>query len=113
MVVHVVLFRPRPELSTLERQGLAEALEVALTSIPSIRRFHIGRRLRHGAGYEALMPVDLQYAALIEFDDLQGLQHYLQHPAHQALGRQFMASLESSAIFDYEMLDTAGVGTLT
>jgi len=103
MVFHIVLFRPRPDLTTADRASLVEALESALQRIPSIRKFHVGRRVTHGAGYEALMPVSLDYAAVIEFDDLAGLKEYLEHPAHQALGSHFMSSLESSAIFDYQM----------
>ncbi len=105
MFFHVVLFRPRPDLAAADRASLIEAFEAALARIPSIRKFHIGRRVTHGAAYEALMPVSLDYAALIEFDDLAGLQEYLEHPAHQALGARFMASLETSAIFDYQMHD--------
>jgi hypothetical protein len=103
MLFHITLFRPRPDLTAADRAGLVEALESALQRIPSIRRFHVGRRVTHGAGYEALMPVSLDFAAVIEFDDLGGLQAYLEHPAHEALGKRFMQSLESSVIFDYQM----------
>lgn len=105
MILHVVLFHPRPDLSEAERGSLIEALDDALKSIPSIRRFDLGRRVRHGAGYEALMPVDLDYAAVLQFDDLAALKAYLEHPAHRALGTRFMASLQASAIYDYEMPD--------
>ena len=103
MLFHIVLFTPRPELSAAERSELVETLEDALRRIPSIRRFNIGRRVKHGAGYEALMTVDLDYAAVLEFDNLAGLHDYLEHPAHAALGRRFMQSLRSSAIYDYQM----------
>jgi hypothetical protein len=103
MLFHIALFRPRPDLTAADTVGLVEALESALQQIPSIRRFHVGRRVIHGAGYEALMPVALDYAAVVEFDDLGGLEAYLEHPAHQALGKCFMSSLESSMIFDYQM----------
>ena len=103
MLFHITLFRPRPDLAAADRTGLVEALESALLQIPSIRRFHVGRRVTHGARYEALMPVSFDYAAVIEFDDLGGLQAYLGHPAHEALGKRFMQSLESSVIFDYQM----------
>jgi hypothetical protein len=105
MLFHIALFRPRPDLTPADRAGLVEAFESALQRIPSIRRFHVGRRVTHGAGYEGLMPVSLDYAAVLEFDDLAGLEAYLEHPAHQALGSRFMSSLESSAIFDYQMQD--------
>lgn len=112
MVFHIVLFRPRPDLGTADRTSLLGSLHAALEAIPTIRRFHVGRRLVHGAGYEALMPVSLDFSAVIEFDDLEGLRAYLEHPAHRALGSQFMQSLESSAIFDYEMLSAEESGSL-
>jgi len=110
---HVVLFRPRPDLSAEERAGLVSALDEALKQIPSIRRFSLGRRVRHGAGYEALMSVDLEFAAILEFDDLAGLRGYLDHPAHRGLGRRFMQSLESSAIYDYAIQSADELKTLT
>jgi hypothetical protein len=112
MVSHVVLFRPRASLTAAERVAIVEALEAALRQIPSIRRFRVGRRVTHGARYESLMPVSLDYAAIVEFDDLAGLQAYLRHPAHEALGGRFMQSLEASAIFDYEMLAGEDLGRL-
>ncbi len=112
MLFHLVLFRPRPNLSAQETSDLVRAVEDAHRAVPSIRRFHVGRRVVHGAGYEALMRESLDYAAVIEFDDLDGLKAYLEHPAHRALGRRFMQSLESSAIFDYEMTDAGAVAAL-
>ena len=112
MVLHVVLFRPRPELSAEERAALVEALEEALHEIPSIRRVSLGRRLKHGAGYEALMSIDMEFAAVLEFDDAAGLRAYLEHPAHRGLGPRFMQSLESSAIYDYAILSADDVRAL-
>ncbi len=112
MVWHVVLFRPRADLSAPDRAALIQAFEAALRQIPSIRRFSVGRRVTHGAGDEALMPTSLEYAAVLEFDDLAGLQAYLGHPAHEALGERFMRSLEASAIYDYEMQDGEDLGRL-
>jgi hypothetical protein len=105
MLFHIALFRPRPDLTAADRASLVEAFESALRRIPSIRTFHVGRRVTHGAAYEGLMPVSLDYAAVLEFDDLASLREYLEHPAHKALGSRFMSSLESSAIFDYQMQD--------
>jgi hypothetical protein len=113
MLFHVVLFRPRPNLSARETSDLIRAVEDAHRAIPSIRRFHVGRRVVHGAGYEALMRESLDYAAVIEFDDLAGLKDYLEHPAHRALGPRFIQSLESSVIVDYEMTDAGGVADLS
>ena len=103
MILHAVLFRPKPALSDADREAMFSALRAAARGIPTVRRFHIGSRLRHGAGYEAMMSQDFPYAALIEFDDLAGLQAYLQHPAHQRLGELFYALQEAALAYDYEL----------
>jgi hypothetical protein len=107
MIAHLVLFRPRADLSAHDRQSLADALTAALREIPSIRRARIGRRLTHGRPYEALMRVNYEYAAVLEFDDLAGLQAYLQHPAHEALASRFFASFEEALMYDFELQEGA------
>lgn len=103
MIAHLVLFRPRPNLSDGDRHGLADALTQALRDIPSIRTARVGRRVTHGRPYEALMQVDYSYAAVLEFDDLAGLKAYLEHPAHDALGAQFFACFEDALMYDFEL----------
>ena len=105
MLVHVVLFRPHADLSADGRAGLADAFAIALREIPSIRRARIGRRVTHGRQYEQLMHVDYQYAAVLEFDDLAGLNAYLQHPAHDALAARFFAAFEEALMYDFELKD--------
>jgi hypothetical protein len=82
-------------------------LATALREIPSIRRARVGRRLTHGRPYEALMRVNYEYAALLEFDDLAGLQAYLQHPAHETLASRFFASFEEALMYDFELKEGA------
>ena len=105
MIAHVVLFRPKPDVSDAARQEIFHALRGASGGIPSVRRFEIGRRLIHGAEYERLMTADFPYAAIIEFDDRQGLEAYLRHPMHDALGKAFYALLDAALVYDYEMMD--------
>ena len=112
MVSHIVLFRPRPNLTENDRQALADALDRALRTIPSVRRVRLGRRITHGRGYESAMAEDLSFAAVIEFDDLAGLQAYLRHPAHEALGARFRDLVEAGLIYDFEMTDLSGVERL-
>jgi hypothetical protein len=45
----------------------------------------------------------MDYIAIIDFDDLAGLQMYLRHPAHQELGRLFGESLSGSLVYDFEV----------
>jgi hypothetical protein len=103
MIAHVVLFRPRPNLSDTDRRALVDSFSRALSEIPSIRRSRLGRRVTHGRGYEQLMREDYEYIALLEFDDMAGLQAYLEHPAHAELGERFFAAFESALMYDYEM----------
>jgi hypothetical protein len=103
MVTHVVLFRPRPDLTDRDRRIFVAALERALCEIPSIRRANIGRRVRHGQAYESAMVEDLEYGAVLEFDDLAGLRTYLEHPAHIELGERFNKSIAAACVYDYEM----------
>lgn len=104
MIVHIILFEPRADLSEAERQQVIADLRNAADSIPSVRRCRIGRRVRHGvAGYEAVMTVDYQYAVIMEFDDRAGLDAYLRHPAHHAAGHHFTASAANAVAYDYEV----------
>lgn len=104
MIVHVVLFRPRAGLSPADRRSLADAFAAALGEIPTVRRARVGRRHTHGRpGYERLMRVDYEFAALIEFDDAEGLRAYLEHPAHRQLADRFFASFDEALMYDFEM----------
>jgi hypothetical protein len=103
VVVHVVLFRPKADASDADRRQMFDALHAAATGIPSVRRFHIGTRATHGAAYERLMREDFPFAAIVEFDDLAGLQAYLRHPQHEQLGTLFYQLQESALAYDYEI----------
>ena len=108
MIVHVVLFSPRPDLSAADRAGLLTALESASKNIPSIKRLTIGKRVKHSLpGYEQMMRDDYEYAVMIEFDNVEGLKAYLQHPAHAAAGHHFTASASKALAYDYEISENA------
>jgi hypothetical protein len=113
MIVHVVLFSPKSGLSQAARRQLLDAIVAASDGIPSIRRFRVGRRVRHGLpGYEQMMQDDFEFAAIIEFDDLDGLKAYLSHSSHRAIGQHFTASASKSLAYDYAMADPADAGQL-
>ena len=67
--------------------------------------------MTHGRAYEQLMRVDYEYAALLEFDDLDGLNAYLAHPAHEALAARFFESFDEALMYDYELAEGAGAVT--
>jgi hypothetical protein len=106
VIVHVVLFQPRPGLSDERRDRVLSDLRRAATEIPSIRRFRIGQRILHGLpGYEQAMRDNYEYVAIIEFDDRDGLGAYLRHPAHEAAGAHFTTSAERALAYDFDVTD--------
>jgi hypothetical protein len=103
MIAHVVLFRPKPDLSSDEREQLVAAFERAVAEIPTVRGVRVGRRVTHGAGYESTSPDVADFLIVLDFDDLAGLQAYLGHPAHEELGARFNQALASALVCDFEM----------
>ena len=103
MLVHVVLFQPKQGIAESDRAAMFAALKAAATEIPTVRRFRVGARVTHGAAYEKLMRHEFAFAAIIEFDDLAGLQVYLQHPAHERLSGLFYALQDAALAYDYEV----------
>ena len=103
MIVHIVLFRPRPDLPPDEAGDLLKAFELALAGIPVIRRALVGRRVVIGRGYEDKMRTDFPYAAVLEFDDVNGLRQYLDHPAHNDVGGAIFAAAEDILVYDFAM----------
>jgi len=103
MFSHVVLLKPRADLSPAERQALIDAFGRAMREIPDVRAVRVGRRVTHGAAYEQSAPDSADYLVTIDFDDLAGLQAYLRHPAHEALGASFNRALSSALVYDFEL----------
>ena len=103
MVWHLVLMKPRLDLSSADRHALVDAFERACRDIATVRGVHVGRRVTHGAGYETGMPDTADYVIALAFDDLAGLQTYLGHPAHEELGARFNQSLSAALVYDFEV----------
>jgi hypothetical protein len=101
MITHVVLFRIRPDLSNDEREALLDAFEHAVRHIETVRGVRAGRRESFGAGYERPASESFEYLIAIDFDDLGGLQHYLQHPAHVELGERFNQACAAAMVCDF------------
>ncbi len=106
MIAHVILFKPKSDLSDEIRQSVLEGLSAAAVDIPTVRRLRVGRRVRHGRqGYEQAMHVDYEYAVIVEFDDVEGLTSYLAHPAHAAVGDHFTQASSNALAYDYELIE--------
>jgi hypothetical protein len=102
MVWHLVLMKPRPDLSPGDGQKLVDAFRHAVREIPTIREVRVARRVRHGAGYENRALDSADFLVSLGFDDMQGLQRYLDHPAHEEVAARFNQSLSSALIYDFE-----------
>ena len=103
MVSHIVLMKARTDLAAAAREAFVAAFERALRDIPAVRAVRVGTRIVHGAGYEAAAPDAADYVAILDFDDLAGLQAYLRHPAHDDLGAKFGQSLSAAMVYDFEV----------
>ena len=103
MITHLVLLKPRPDLTASERRDFVRAFERAVQEIPGVRSVRVGRRVTCGAGYECGMLDAADFMAALDFDDVAGLQGYLGDPAHQELGRLFRESLASALVLDFEI----------
>jgi hypothetical protein len=111
VILHLVLFTPRADLSETDQDRLAEALERALTSIPSVSSYRVGRRIRTGAAYDALGPA-FDYCAAIEFASLDGLAEYLRHPSHVELGQLFYTASGEAFAGDFEAVSSSPAAAL-
>jgi hypothetical protein len=106
VIAHIVLYRPRPDVSPEGTRALGEAVRRTCRDAPSVRRLSVGRLVDVGAGYlGGFGETTFEYAAIIEFEDRAGLLQYLAHPAHAELSALFWKSCESTAILDSEEFD--------
>jgi len=112
MIVHVVVFTPRADLSDDEAERLSTTLEHALAHIPSVQRYQVGRRIRLGTAYDSAAPLDFHYLVLVECADRDALIEYLQHPRHQALGQLFYSTSAVALAADFETIDADVAATI-
>lgn len=103
MLLHVVLFEPKPDVTDRQQGALLASIADAARTIPSVRQFDVGRRLAGGPVYQANADGDFAFIAIVGFDDRAGLDAYLSHPAHAVLGRLFRETLARALVYDYEM----------
>jgi hypothetical protein len=102
MISHMVLFRPKANLSAAERQALVEALQHAVEGIRSIKRARFGKRLLlNRQGYETQMAEHYEYSAILDFEAEADLRAYLDHPAHVELAMRLAGSADAMLAYDF------------
>ncbi len=101
MIRHIVMFRYREFAAGHTRaENIAQAkamLEALPGVVPSLRESHV---YLNG---EAANPENYDLVLVADFDDWQGLQDYIVHPAHQAVGVFQRQVRESRACVDFEL----------
>ena len=112
MIAHVVLFTPSADMSAGDRAAFVDALRAAFSEIPGIERVRVGKRTRLGRVYDDLMTIPIEYAAVLEFETVEGLRGYLDHPAHADLARRFFALAGTALVYDFTMVEPARVADL-
>jgi hypothetical protein len=106
MILHIVLYQPKPSVPREELSELINALERASREIPSIRQVRVGRAIDFGFGYENWPEDQKQLSmAIFEFDDKGGLESYLAHDAHKTLAALFWKTCDQPIIFDVSAID--------
>ena len=109
MIAHIVLLRPRSDLTPVDRQAFVAAFEKALEQIPVVRAARVGKRRVLNRFYDSHNAESYPYIAIIEFDSEEQLRAYLDHPAHDELGRRFYEVAEVGLALDYEMKEARGI----
>lgn len=113
MISHVVLFRPKAGLQPEERAKLIHALQHAVDGIPQIKHASIGKRiLLNRPGYETQMAEHFEYSAILDFESESDLRAYLDHPAHDDLGRLLFTSADAVLAYDFEHIGAEDLNSL-
>lgn len=84
MLIHIVCWKYRPEVSEAEREDHRSRLNSLADIIESVRSLSVGADILH-------LDRSFDTGLVVEFDDLDGLDAYTVHPDHQAvaaLGRE-------------------------
>ena len=103
MIAHLVLFEPKASTTVDERDAFFELMRTAFGEIEAVKRSVVGRRQRLGVAYEdKLGDLIYSYASVVEFEDINGLEIYLQHPLHVKVGQLFWQHCERTMIVDVD-----------
>jgi len=109
MVLRVVLFQLRAEVTDYDSRVLLASISGAVKSVPGLLSFNVGRRIEGEGAYTlgdaaaAGINAPFDYAAVFQFENVKALQSYLTHPAQSEIRTRFAAVTASAVTCDYEM----------
>jgi hypothetical protein len=95
MIRHVVMFRWTPEATDEQKQRMTAELSRLPQLLPVLRTYHIGADLGVNEG-------NFEWAAVADFDDLEGFLSYLDNPEHRAIGESVRPIIAERAAIQYE-----------
>ncbi len=97
MIQHVVLIRFKKDAPVRAQEDLVTALRELPPMIEEIREYRVGLDVVHG-------PNSAEVGLVSSFDDLDALQRYRVHPAHQkVLKEKILPFMESITASDFEL----------
>lgn len=102
MIAHVVLFRPKRAVGVDGMRAFAKTLQAVCRDVPSVKRAIAGRITDDK---QFIGQTTYHYAAVIEFEDEDGLRLYLSSPFHKDLAAMFWQFCESTVILDVDAVD--------
>ena len=103
MIAHIVLFEPKSSTTMTERDAFFELMRLTFEEIETVRRSFVGIKQEVGATYESkLGDTTYSYASVVEFDDVDGLNIYLNHPLHVKVGQLFWQHCDRTTIVDVD-----------
>lgn len=108
MISHIVLFQPKSSLTIAQKRLFAQSVLNVCSSLTSIQRVSIGRRVHIDPGYERNFGgKTYEYSAVLEFETEDRLIQYLNDPLHAELGRLFWENCDETIICEAELVDPA------
>ena len=98
MIKHIVLFKFREDVPEKEKseklQTIKSDLEALTSKVESLKRMEVGINVNPDESYDL--------ALTSEFDDMEGLKAYANHPEHLKVGAVIREILDQRACVDYE-----------
>lgn len=96
MIRHVAVFRFVPEFTAEDRASWMRLLRSLPAQVPGLRSLTVGEDMLGG-------PASHEIAVVADFDDLDALEAYNQHPVHQEVLRISAPVKRSLAVVDFEI----------
>lgn len=94
MLTHIVLFKFKPETTTRDIEALATGLGGLPQAIEEICEYRFGRDILHTER-------SYDFALISSFEDLEAMQRYQVHPAHQKVLAHARAIAANVIVVDY------------